>query len=76
MVSSILTPGTIFLMIVGSLTLAFPVLNLYWSMIINLTPIIIFVLLIFRAKSDLQVKFNQILLMLTLHHIDNLNFNN
>lgn len=55
MVSSILTPGTIFLMIIGAINLAFPTLNLYWCLLINVIPIVIFVLLIFFAKSETQV---------------------
>jgi len=55
MVSSILTPGTIFLMIVGSINLAFPSLSLYNSLLINIIPIVIFVILIFFTKPNMQV---------------------
>jgi len=55
MVSSILTPGTIFLMIVGSINLAFPSLSLYMSLLVNAIPIVIFVVLIFFTKPDIQV---------------------
>lgn len=55
MVSSILTPGTIFLMIISALNLAYPDLTLYASLLINVIPIVIFVLLIYMANSQIQV---------------------
>lgn len=72
MVSSILTPGTIFLMIIGAINLAFPALNLYWCLLINIIPIVIFLLLIFFAKSDTQVKKSFCFLLLL--YLPNLNF--
>lgn len=56
MVSSILTPGTIFLMVLGALNMAYPSLSLYWALAINLLPVGIFILLCYLAKSDTQVK--------------------
>jgi len=56
MFSSILTPGTIFLMIVGSLSLAYPSITLVWSFVANVIPLVIFVLLIFFARTDIQVR--------------------
>lgn len=56
MVSSVLTPGTIFLMIISALNMAYPDLSLYMSLLINLIPIVIYVALIFFAKSEIQVR--------------------
>jgi chitin synthase len=56
MVSSILTPGTIFLMVLGALNMAYPTLSLYWALAINLLPVGIFILLCYVAKGDTQVR--------------------
>ena len=55
MVSSILTPGTIFLLILGAISLAYPDLPLYGSMLLNLIPVALFILLTFVAKGNHQV---------------------
>ena len=55
MVSSILTPGTIFLLILGAISLAYPELPLYGSMLLNLIPVALFILLTFVAKGNHQV---------------------
>ncbi|KAH3754134.1 hypothetical protein DPMN_188795 [Dreissena polymorpha] len=55
MVSSILTPGTIFLMVLGAINMAYPQLSLYWALVLNLIPVAVFILLCFVAKSDTQV---------------------
>lgn len=55
MVSSILTPGTIFLLILGAISLAYPDLPLYGSMLLNLFPVALFILLTFVAKGNHQV---------------------
>jgi len=55
MVSTILTPGTIFLMILGAINMAYPQLSLYWALVLNLVPIAVFILLCFVSKPDIQV---------------------
>jgi len=55
MVSSILTPGTIFLMVLGAINMAYPQLSLYWSLVLNLVPVAVFILLCYVSKSDTQV---------------------
>jgi chitin synthase len=58
LLSSIIGPGTIFLVMVGALQLAldkFVKLSFFESFIINLVPVLIFTLLCFRAKADKQV---------------------
>ncbi|XP_046543810.1 chitin synthase chs-2-like [Haliotis rubra] len=54
---SVITPGTIFMLIVGALTTAYPAIPLYGSFVINLIPIIIFVLLCFKTSTDVQLSF-------------------
>ncbi|XP_067686177.1 chitin synthase chs-2-like isoform X2 [Haliotis asinina] len=54
---SVITPGTIFMLIVGALTTAYPDIPLYGSFVINLIPIIIFVLLCFKTSTDVQLSF-------------------
>ena len=53
--SSILTPGTIFLLILGAINTAYPTLPLYGAMLVNLVPIVVFIILCFSASSDIQV---------------------
>ncbi|XP_046338374.2 chitin synthase chs-2-like isoform X1 [Haliotis rufescens] len=55
-VSSLLTPGTIFLLIVGAINTAFPELDLLDSLICNMVPIGIFLLVCFCCKSNVQLK--------------------
>ena len=57
MVSSILTPGTIFLLILGAISLAYPDLPLIGSMLLNFFPVALFILLTYVAKGDHQVSF-------------------
>lgn len=59
--SSILGPGTTFLMIVGAIDAALPGTmekenSIYWSFVFNLVPIIIFIIICFAAKQDIQLK--------------------
>ncbi|KAL4217427.1 Chitin synthase 2 [Mactra antiquata] len=61
MVSSILTPGTIFLMILGAINMAYPDIDLWYALLLNVVPIAIFVGLCFRAKSDTQLTYAAIL---------------
>jgi chitin synthase len=55
MVSSILTPGTIFLMVLGAINLAYPEIELWMALLVNAIPVAIMVLLCFKAKGDTQV---------------------
>ncbi|KAL4217246.1 Chitin synthase 2 [Mactra antiquata] len=61
MVSSILTPGTIFLMVLSAINMAYPALSLYWALFLNLVPVVIFILLCFMSKSDIQLAYAAIL---------------
>jgi chitin synthase len=55
--SGIITPGTIFLLVLGAIKAAVPDLPLWVSMIINLLPLIIFVFLCFKASSNTQLAY-------------------
>ncbi|XP_053385767.1 chitin synthase chs-2-like [Mercenaria mercenaria] len=61
MVSSILTPGTIFLMILGAINMAYPSLSLYWALTLNLIPVAIFIIFCFLAKPNTQLAYAAIL---------------
>ncbi|XP_076459247.1 chitin synthase chs-1-like isoform X2 [Babylonia areolata] len=61
MASTILTPGTIFLLVVGALTAAFPDIPLFASLLLNLIPVAVFVLLCFVAKTQTQLLYGAIL---------------
>lgn len=63
MVSSILTPGTIFLMILGAINLAYPEIDLWVALLVNVIPVAIMVLLCFKAKGDTQVDFIKLLVV-------------
>ncbi|CAG5127298.1 unnamed protein product, partial [Candidula unifasciata] len=57
MASSILTPGTIFIMIVGAINTAYPEIPLFGSLLVNAIPVAIFSLLVFTSKSSIQLLF-------------------
>ncbi|XP_061164529.1 chitin synthase chs-2-like [Saccostrea echinata] len=57
MVCSILTPGTIFLMILGAITMAFPSIPPFAAMTVNIIPVIGMVILCFVAKSNVQLTY-------------------
>lgn len=61
MVSSILTPGTIFLMILGAITTGFPTINVWTAFAVNLAPVILMVILCFVASSQTQLAYSAIL---------------
>ncbi|KAK3593492.1 hypothetical protein CHS0354_037014 [Potamilus streckersoni] len=61
MISSILTPGTIFLLVLGAINMAYPEIQLWVSMFINITPVAVFVLLCFVAKGNIQLTYAAIL---------------
>ncbi|XP_061189192.1 chitin synthase-like [Saccostrea echinata] len=54
-VSSILTPGTIFLLILGAIITAFPSIEPWLALILNLVPVIVLSMSIFLAKEDTQL---------------------
>ncbi|XP_060607660.1 chitin synthase chs-2-like [Ruditapes philippinarum] len=54
-VSSILTPGVLLLMIIGATNLAYPQLSLHAALLINLLPVVFFVLVCFFAKTEHQL---------------------
>lgn len=56
MICSILTPGTIFLMVLGAISMAFPAIPPFAGMIVNLIPVIGMIILCFVAKSSTQVR--------------------
>lgn len=51
------TPGVLVMMIVGATNLAYSGLSLHASLLINIAPVTLFVLVCFFAKSDFQVCF-------------------
>lgn len=61
MVSSILTPGTIFLMILGAINLAYPEIDLWYGLLINTVPVAAMILLCFKAKPQTQLNYAAIL---------------
>ncbi|GFO14164.1 chitin synthase 3 [Plakobranchus ocellatus] len=54
-VSSLLTPATIFLLIVGAFNTAFQEVDLVEALFINLSPVVFFLLLCFLTKSKVQL---------------------
>ncbi|XP_025102509.1 chitin synthase chs-2-like isoform X2 [Pomacea canaliculata] len=60
-VSSILTPGTIFLLIFGAINTAYPELPLYVAMLLNFAPVLVFIILCFVARSEIQIAYATIL---------------
>ncbi|XP_041374233.1 chitin synthase chs-2-like [Gigantopelta aegis] len=61
MASSIITPGTIFLLVTGATNIALPSIPLYGALILNIIPIAIFVLLVLFAKSETQLAYAGVL---------------
>ncbi|XP_014768206.1 chitin synthase chs-1 [Octopus bimaculoides] len=61
MAVSIITPATIFLLVVGALTAAFPSISLTASLFINLIPVVIMLFLCFVSPEDTQLKFASII---------------
>lgn len=57
-ISSILTPGTIFLLILGAIITAFPSIEPWAALLFNGLPLAIFIISIFLAKEDTQVMTN------------------
>lgn len=60
MVGTVLGPGTIFLMLVGAFSAAFGISN-WTSFLINLIPILVFMIVCFLLKSSFQLLLAQIL---------------
>ena len=56
MICSTLTPGTIFLMILGSIHMAFPAIPPFAAMLVNLFPVAGMLILCFVAKPNTQVR--------------------
>lgn len=61
MVGTILGPGTIFLMLVGAFVAAFPTIDMWTSFIMNMIPIIVFMISCIFLKSKHQVSHIQYL---------------
>lgn len=55
-VSSMLTPATIFLLIVGAINTAFQEIDLMEALFINLAPVVIFLVICLTARSKIQVR--------------------
>ena len=53
--SSLLTPGTIFLLIVGAINTAFQQIDLMEALFINLAPVILFLAVCLTSRSRIQV---------------------
>ncbi|XP_041374240.1 chitin synthase chs-2-like [Gigantopelta aegis] len=54
-VSSVLTPGTIFLLIVGAVNTAFSSIDLLAALLVNLVPIVLFLVVCYTARTDIQL---------------------
>lgn len=59
LISSILGPGTIFLMVVGAISISFNI-DTSWSLLIVSVPVVIFCIVCLTAKPDKQLLFAQI----------------
>ena len=57
-VSSVLTPGTIFLLVLGAINAAFPEIQPWLALIINLIPVCSLCLAIYLFKDEVQVILN------------------
>ncbi|XP_067686998.1 chitin synthase chs-2-like [Haliotis asinina] len=60
-VSSVVTPGTVFMLIVGALSSSFQGITLTTSFLINLAPLVLFVILCFKTSTQIQLMFAQVL---------------
>ncbi|XP_046581084.1 chitin synthase-like [Haliotis rubra] len=60
-VSSVVTPGTVFMLIVGALSSSFQSITLTTSFLINLAPLVIFVILCFKTSTKTQLTFALVL---------------
>ena len=58
-ISSLLTPGTIFLLILGAIITAFPAVEPWVALIINLVPVLIMIFSILLMGDVGQVRLNQ-----------------
>lgn len=56
LISSILGPGTIFLMVVGAISISFNI-DTSWSLLIVSVPVVIFCIVCLTAKPDKQVTY-------------------
>lgn len=54
-VSSLLTPGTIFLLIMGAIITAFPAIQPWLALVLNMLPVGVLIVSIFLTKEDTQV---------------------
>ncbi|KAL8576680.1 hypothetical protein ACOMHN_025155 [Nucella lapillus] len=54
-VSSLLTPGTIFLLIVGAINTAFHEIDLMQALFLNLAPVVLFIVVCLTARSKIQL---------------------
>ncbi|XP_059164038.1 chitin synthase chs-2-like isoform X2 [Physella acuta] len=59
--SGMITPGTIFLLILGAINTAYPDIPLYGALLINLIPVVIFVILCFKSNSKTQLAYAAII---------------
>ncbi|XP_076442789.1 chitin synthase chs-2-like [Babylonia areolata] len=60
-ISSLLTPGTIFLLILGAINTAYPTLPLYGALVLNCLPLVLFLVLCFTASDNAQISYAAIL---------------
>ncbi|KAH9523950.1 Chitin synthase, class 2, partial [Bulinus truncatus] len=56
-ISGMITPGTIFLLIVSAINTAYPEIPLYGALLINLIPVALFSIVCFKASPDTQASF-------------------
>jgi len=55
LISTLLTPGTIFLLIVGAIIVAFPSVPPWLALVLNIIPVGIFILMCLYASNERQV---------------------
>ena len=56
-IPGLITPATIFLLILGAITTAYPTIPLYGALLLNALPVAIFVVLCMKTSSKTQVSF-------------------
>ncbi|XP_067687552.1 chitin synthase chs-2-like [Haliotis asinina] len=64
MVCLLLTPGTIFLLIIGAINVAFPGIPLYGALIFNLIPVGVFIAVCLYTQAKTQIKVAGVLCIL------------
>ena len=61
-ISTLLTPGTIFMLIVGAIIVAFPSVPPWLALVLNIVPVGIFILMCLNASNERQVCTSKLML--------------